>query len=147
MQNWLGLSQQDDELILQVLDEIAASGKVVFRKARLTRKIRYNDIGFIVETARARRGVGPEAGVKINIFWEYAQDPIKSKKDIAENRPIYNLSLAVKEIRKRRDIAIRKGFGIVEMPDFYLENRVEKEASRDQYLFEKGIKKLAGIQE
>ncbi len=113
---------------------------------KITKKIRYWDLVFFAETAKASRSLG-NTDVRINVFRDYGTTPIKSKKEIAENRPLFNFSKIVKEIRKRRDKAIQESLGIKIMPDFILENRIEKESSRDEYLYKRAVRKLAGLEE
>jgi hypothetical protein len=104
-----GLNANDDALILEVLEKLARSGRLVFSKLETRRNLHFNDIHFEVEFCQVTKTTPPDEKIFVHRF--YPEAPLKSSELKRRPESILDLRNRVEGIRRRRDQHFRREFG------------------------------------
>lgn len=122
-----GLTENDDNLILSVLDSIVKKGQLRIGLLGTTREMHFNDIGFGGEIGTATRTLGA-SDVRVTVKRDYTKEPLKRKE--WKHWMITDIEERVKEIRRQRDEHFRKSFG-QSHPSAELEKALRREDAED----------------
>jgi hypothetical protein len=126
--NWCGLGEADDDLILEVLDNLAKTGQIkVFHVANPDRTMHYNDCSFGIEIGRGVRSWQGADAPRFSSLRYYADEPLRKKEH--DKFSIFDVKARVEAIRKDRDERFRKRFGAsgLEMESKLHREKIEEE--------------------
>jgi len=104
-----GLNANDDDLILEVLENYARSGTLVFNKLETRRNLHFNDIHFEVEFADVVKTTPPDEKVFVHRF--YPEVPLNNSELKRRPESIFDLRDSVEAIRQKRDEHFKSQFG------------------------------------